>query len=221
MSQNLACQHNIGHTWRNGLLGLAIGCLIAWSAPALAQLGTGSDTDLFRTNVPPNILLVVDNSKSMTNQVWHSDFGNSTGAFKWKTQTECTYFRDAFAASTDTSGEFKIYPGGRKVNYVDTTGWVVRTRGNSPAAWEPQVLDAGGNPIFNDANANGVQDVGEWNAYYKTCNPAGADYANNCLVLPDYDSDGTPGQTVRDAFGNPIIHGGTGLTQDLQVQRLR
>ena len=32
------------------------------------------DTALFSVNVPPNVLLVVDNSGSMNNMVWHPDF---------------------------------------------------------------------------------------------------------------------------------------------------
>ena len=54
---------------------LLFGCALA-SAPAQGQLvGADSDSDLFRTNVPPNVLMIVDNSKSMNDSVWHPDYG--------------------------------------------------------------------------------------------------------------------------------------------------
>ena len=48
------------------------GAFLAGAALALllpGAAGVADDTDLFRTSVPPNILLMVDNSSSMTNSV--------------------------------------------------------------------------------------------------------------------------------------------------------
>ena len=48
------------------------------------------DTDLFQASVPPNIMIMADNSGSMHNLVWHSDYGAN------KNQTQCQAFRNAF-----------------------------------------------------------------------------------------------------------------------------
>ncbi len=40
----------------------------------LGGTSVADDTELFRASVPPNILFVVDNSKSMNNSVTHPDF---------------------------------------------------------------------------------------------------------------------------------------------------
>lgn len=199
-----------------------LAAMFAVAALHIASLATGSpsDTDLFRTNVPPNVLLVVDNSKSMTNSVWHADFGKSNppgmwtnppanNSLAWKQQTNCTHFRDLFTTFGRTANNqqrFHIYPGGRKVNMQDPTGFVIRTRKTNAKAWEPRVMDITGNPVYNDANANGTQDVGEWDAYYKTCNPEAGEYNTICAALPDYDGDGIGGRTVVDQLGNPIMY---------------
>jgi len=47
-------------------LAFALGVLLASAAGVLAD-----DTDLFSTNVPPNVVLIFDNSGSMNNVVWH------------------------------------------------------------------------------------------------------------------------------------------------------
>jgi len=201
-------------------------CLLAGLLGALlaSPSAFAADTDLFRTNVPPNVLLVLDNSKSMTNSVWHPDYGKADAdGFKWKNQTQCTYFRDAFTAAGNSSSGFDIYPDGRAVNVKDPTGFVVRTRGANgdtshatSFSWEPGVMNkAGTTQLWNDPNHNGVRDAGEWLAYYKTCNPAdnsanGANRYARCLALPDADHDGVGGISVRDQNGNLIIHAATG-----------
>ncbi|MGE4608557.1 MAG: hypothetical protein AAEJ52_17630, partial [Myxococcota bacterium] len=153
-----------------------------------------SDTDLFRTNVPPNVLIIVDNSKSMTNTVWHSDYGDEAA----KNQTACTHFRDAFDAAGNSGGKFKIYPGGRRVPLFDITGWKIRSRRFNNKSWEPAIIDSNGNQVFDDVNGDGVLDPGvDAPAYYKTCNPNDDDY-DKCLAIADLDGDGIPGQTVRD-----------------------
>ena len=85
------------------LLFLAMGLLLP------SGVGHAQDASLFRTNVTPNILLIVDNSKSMTNTVWHADYGrsnppgspvNNAGDLEWKKQDStlgdgCSAFREA------------------------------------------------------------------------------------------------------------------------------
>jgi Tfp pilus tip-associated adhesin PilY1 len=195
---------------------LTTGFILTSTAGAVTPFAANSesDTDLFRTNVPPNILLIVDNSKSMTNTVWHTDYGVKIAGFKWKNQTACTHFRDAFTAAGNPGGKFNIYPGGRRVSLFDTTGWKIRTRRFNNKAWEPAILDTTGTQYFDDVNGDGVMDPGDAPAYYKTCNPANDnDYVNKCGMIADLDGDGLPGQTVRDAFGVPIVDAGTGRTQ--------
>lgn len=77
---------------RIGLLGaIALSAALA-AAPARAQ----DDTDLFTVAVPPNVLLVVDNSGSMNHIVWHPDFDPSA-------PTSCNYYSsDLFLSSTTT-----------------------------------------------------------------------------------------------------------------------
>ena len=55
------------YTWRGfTTLAFAVGVLLASAAGVLAD-----DTDLFSTNVPPNVVMIFDNSGSMNNVVWH------------------------------------------------------------------------------------------------------------------------------------------------------
>lgn len=207
------------HPSRTRRTTLAAAVAAALSVLAPLATGTASDTDLFRTNVAPNVLLIVDNSKSMTNAVWHSDFGkeNAPGnwtnppandSVKWRDQTDCTYFRDRFEVlGYGRNGKLSFFPGGRRVNLEDPTGFRVRSRSNNNyKPWEPPILDEFGDPLWNDANANGIKDFGEWDAHYKTCNPESADYTNTCLAIKDYDGDGIGGQTVRDAFGQVVTY---------------
>jgi Tfp pilus tip-associated adhesin PilY1 len=185
------------------------------TAPALAQgPGADSDSDLFRTNVPPNVLMIVDNSKSMNDTVWHPDYGLADGSGNlYKNQTECTHFRDMQVAfGNSANGPIRVYPGGRQVNYINNRDYAIRTRGASPQAWEPAVIDVGGNHVFNDADNDGVQDAGEWLAYHRTCDPNNNTDYNICLGYADADGDGIPGRTVLDAFGNPLVDAGTGRT---------
>jgi hypothetical protein len=189
--------------------------------------GRADDTDLFRTNVPPNVLLIVDNSKSMTNTVWHADYGrtnapasptNAAGSLLWKEQDDCTHFRDAMvAAGYSSTTKIQIYPAGRRVNYKDLTGFVVRTRGTNVQAHELPfpVLDRYGVHLWNDVDSDGVRDAAdpnEWLAYYRICNPADDAAYAECQAIADLDGDGSPGQTVRDANGDPIVDGASGRT---------
>ncbi len=193
---------------------LLFGCALA-SAPAQGQLvGADSDSDLFRTNVPPNVLMIVDNSKSMNDSVWHPDYGLvDGGGTPYKDQTECTHFRDLNEAfGVNRNAVYKVYPGGRSVNFVNRRDYAVRTRGASPQAWEPPVMDVTGSQVFNDADNDGVQDAGEWLAFHRTCNPGNDTDYNICLGYADLDGDGIPGRTALDAFGTPLVHAGTGRT---------
>src|SRR5690606_7985494 len=77
---------------RIGLIGAIALCAALAAAPARAQ----DDTDLFTVAVPPNVMLLVDNSGSMNHIVWHPDF--DPGA-----NTSCNYYsNDLFLSSTTT-----------------------------------------------------------------------------------------------------------------------
>lgn len=77
-----------------GRLGL-LATIALLAVPALAR--AGDDTDLFSTvSVPPNVLLLVDNSQSMNNLVWHPDFDPSK-------PTACNYHKSDLRISKDTT----------------------------------------------------------------------------------------------------------------------
>jgi type IV pilus assembly protein PilY1 len=104
-------------------LGLLAG--IALAAFAAAPAGAQDDTDLFTVAVPPNVLLLVDNSGSMNQAVWHPDF-DPTAA------TSC----NEYTSSSDTTwgtGDFNS-------SYERT-----RTRCGTSRTYyaDPAVFDAG------------------------------------------------------------------------------
>ncbi len=59
-----------------------------------AETGRADDTDLFRSSVPPNVMIVVDNSKSMNQSVTHPGFSGTIAGVLNKDQTNCQAFRD-------------------------------------------------------------------------------------------------------------------------------
>jgi type IV pilus assembly protein PilY1 len=87
-----------------GLLA-AIAVCAALAAPARAQ----DDTDLFNPPVPPNVLLLMDNSGSMNHIVWHPDFDPNA-------PTSCNYWTsDQQWSSTRTES----HCGTTRTYYVD------------------------------------------------------------------------------------------------------
>ena len=79
---------------QNARASLAAGLALALAALLTAQgvLAEG-DSELFRANVPPNIMIIADNSGSMQNAVWHPDYGAN------KAQTQCQAFRNALGSA--------------------------------------------------------------------------------------------------------------------------
>ncbi len=69
-----------------------IALLLACAVPIAAG---GSDTDLFSVSVPPNVMLIVDNSGSMNNVVWHEQFDPTV-------VPTCTHYDDATTYSFST-----------------------------------------------------------------------------------------------------------------------
>ena len=106
-----------------GLLA-AIAAIAALAAPpARAQ----DDTDLFTTSVPPNVLLLMDNSGSMNQIVWHPDF-DPTATYS------CSAYTSAlFLSSTDT----RTQCGTTRTYYVDPE---VPAAGNS-MRFDPRYLN--------------------------------------------------------------------------------
>ena len=68
-------------------VGAALGLLIAAPATALVD-----DTVLFSTNVTPNVLIIMDNSGSMNNIVWHEDFDPNAVPTSANWVNEATYY---------------------------------------------------------------------------------------------------------------------------------
>ena len=87
---------------------------VAW-AMALMLLSPiasqAQDSDLFRTQVPPNVVLMVDNSGSMNHVVWHPAYDpevtNSCACFSGAT----VYVRGGYGWSGCGSGDHYIPPG--------------------------------------------------------------------------------------------------------------
>lgn len=105
-----------------GAIALAA-ALAAPAGPARAQ----DDTDLFSVAVPPNVLLLMDNSGSMNHIVWHPDFDPAA-------PTTCTYYTSDRSLSTNQTvsrcGTTRTY-------YVDP---LVTAAGN-PTRFDPRYLN--------------------------------------------------------------------------------
>ncbi len=92
---------------------LALGLLLA--APVGAQL---DDTALFSTQVPPNVVLMVDNSGSMHHIVWHPDFDPAFVPPPSPAPQLCNFYNDTsqyFYTSTFTTS----HCGKTRTIYVD------------------------------------------------------------------------------------------------------
>lgn len=77
----------------------------------------GDDQDLFTTSVPPNVMLVVDNSGSMNNIVWHP-------AFDPEVSPSCSYYNDGTTYNFDSTITMSRC-GNTRTLYPDTgiSGW--------------------------------------------------------------------------------------------------
>jgi type IV pilus assembly protein PilY1 len=69
-------------------LAVALLCLLAGSA------GAQSDLDLLQTTVPPNVMILFDNSGSMEHVMWDEDFGREVFHGTTDTRTKCSMVSD-------------------------------------------------------------------------------------------------------------------------------
>ncbi len=123
---------------------LGVAALLA--APATAQ--TVNDTALFSAVVPPNVMLLVDNSGSMNTIVYHP-------AYNPAAVNTCNYFTNAstyFVNSTDVD----TFPNGG----ADTT-----FRAGSYAIVSPGCVATARN-IFVDPAVNAIPDDTRWDGHY-------------------------------------------------------
>jgi len=159
---------------------IAFRCVTLLTAVAVLMLpgsaGLADDTDLFRTSVPPNILLMVDNSSSMTNSVVVAEYEVpiEVGGVEIlpPEQTECNFFEDTFG----NGSKIKIHIAPFTSNYKTVDGdqvWVEGDDSPPPHMLAFPVLDPSGTPMFKDIDRDGVQDnpATEYDYYYKISNP--------------------------------------------------
>lgn len=120
---------------RLGLLGsIALAALLA-VPPGHAE----DDTDLFTTAVPPNVLLVMDNSGSMNQIVWHPDFDPEA-------PTSCNAY----------TGEQSWGPSSFTASYARTRTYCGTTRTYYA---DPEVFAAGNNMRFDHRYLNWIHSL--------------------------------------------------------------
>ena len=86
--------------------GLGLFLLVSLAPGARAQ-----DSDLFRTQVPPNVVLMVDNSGSMNHVVWHPGYDPEASASCNCFVDNTIYIRSSYSWSGCGSGDQYIPPG--------------------------------------------------------------------------------------------------------------
>lgn len=137
----------------------------------VAGANVADDTDLFRSSVPPNVMIVVDNSKSMNQSVTHPGYSGTTAGVPNKDQTDCRAFRDI-----PSSSQFTIYNPGVYKPIFDINGNKVRGR-NTDAGYGLVEDETGTTAVFNPDSANvnagnplyykvSATDQGRGRAYY-------------------------------------------------------
>ena len=89
------------------LIRLTVALLLICLTPLAAG---GSDTDLFSVSVPPNVMLVVDNSGSMNNVVWHEQFDPTVDPTCTHYDNDTTYSFNAVLTFTVCSNTRTLYP---------------------------------------------------------------------------------------------------------------
>lgn len=117
-----------------------------FTAPAFAQ--TVNDTALFSAVVPPNVMLLVDNSGSMNTIVWHPSY-SPTAAHT------CNYFTDAntyYVNSTDAD----TFPNG---------GGDTQFRAGTYSIVSPGCV-ATPREIYVDPQINALPDLTRWDGHY-------------------------------------------------------
>jgi type IV pilus assembly protein PilY1 len=104
-----------------------LGAIALVTALAAAPVRAQDDTDLFTVAVPPNVLLLMDNSGSMNNIVWHPDFDPNANY-------SCTYYTTQLNRTTDLTS---TRCGTTRTYYVDP---LVIAAGNS-MRFDPRYLN--------------------------------------------------------------------------------
>ncbi len=125
---------------------LALALLTALVLAPMGSEGRADDTDLFRSSVPPNILFVVDNSKSMNNSVTHPDYETDPGTGINKNQTSCTAFRD------QTGSKMAFWNAGKYVQIKSTDNQKVKGSLDNLDGLG-NIVDAFGTKAVKDPNA--------------------------------------------------------------------
>jgi type IV pilus assembly protein PilY1 len=97
---------------RCAALALAAGLLLPASA------GLADDTALFSAAVPPNVLLVIDNSGSMNEVVWHP-------AFDPTVIPTCTYWQDT--ATYHVNSDYSDNPSSGDTTFRPRSSWTIPT----------------------------------------------------------------------------------------------
>ena len=151
---------------------IALAVLLGLAAPMSAQV---DDQALFTTAVPPNVVLMVDNSGSMNHVVWHPNFNPAT-------TPPCNYFRNGrqynvYGSHSDTypngGGDYTFRAGTYSISgtncttspreifvdpAVDATGRATR--------WDGTYL----NWLYSSAtNADVLEVMAPYNATYSSC----------------------------------------------------
>jgi len=133
---------------------VAAAALVAAMLAPTRVAHTADDTALFSVNVPPNVMVVIDNSGSMNNMVWHPDFNPAV-------TYSCTGFTADEAFSTASKSFTKCSK--TRTIYSDTK---VTAAGNT-TRWDKDYLNwiwslPNGDPRLTEINATG-------NGTYSTC----------------------------------------------------
>lgn len=96
---------------------LAVTALLATLAAATVR--AQDDTDLFTVAVPPNVLLLMDNSGSMNQIVWHPDFDpeapTSCNYYTSEQQWQASDFNASYARTSTRCGTTRTYYGDPEV----------------------------------------------------------------------------------------------------------
>jgi len=132
--------------------------MVAVLALAIAPTAPAQDdSDLFTTAVPPNVLVILDNSGSMNHIVWHPAFDPAVDP------AGCNYFNDDATFFIGGSGTYTFCGNTREI-FVDP---VVRaTSGDNSTRWSGRYL----NWYFSDAADPYVGEiVGTDNGSYSAC----------------------------------------------------
>ncbi|MCG8591580.1 MAG: hypothetical protein MJE66_19970 [Proteobacteria bacterium] len=123
---------------------------ILWAAFGLASSAGADDTVLFSTAVPPNVVILVDTSGSMVEQVFHPEFDES--------ETTCSYFRDQGGYRWEQYDEetTETIPDPVPTGCVKTRTIPFETTNDTILEWEHKYLDWYFSPAA-DSHVNSIR----------------------------------------------------------------